>query len=75
LHQSDIQANDYLFLEKFVQKKVKIFSSLQDVYELYAKKQIDMCISMRLHSMILCQSYGIEFIAIQYANKTQIFTK
>ena len=75
LHQTDLQANDYLFLEKFVQKKVKIVSSLQEVYEIYAKKQVDMCISMRFHSMILCQSYGIEFLAIQYSQKTEIFTK
>lgn len=71
-HPVDMQANDFVFLQNYLTPKSVITSSLQETYEIYIKKQIDICLSMRLHSMILCQSYEIDFVAISYAKKTDM---
>lgn len=72
-HQTDILANDYEFLKQFVREKVSITNSMQETYDIYKKNLIDICISMRLHSMILCQVYDIDYIVISYSKKTSEF--
>ncbi|MDD5213474.1 MAG: polysaccharide pyruvyl transferase family protein [Candidatus Gracilibacteria bacterium] len=72
-HETDILANDYEFLKQFLREKVSITNSMQETYEVYKKNLIDLCISMRLHSMILSQVYDIDFISISYSQKTSEF--
>lgn len=62
-------ANDLRFLLQFIKSWVNITDSMNETYEIYKQKKIDFCLSMRLHSMILSQVYGIPFIAIKYAKK------
>lgn len=68
-HKVDNKANDLIFLNQFIKPWIKITSNMQETYEIYKQKKIDFCLSMRLHSMILCQVYGILFIWIKYAKK------
>lgn len=72
-HKSDILVNDYEFLKQFVKEKVTITNSMQETYLIYKKNLIDLCISMRLHSMILSQVYEIDFISLSYSQKTSEF--
>lgn len=69
-HKTDIQANDYLFLRQFISSKVDIADSMKDVYESYTQKTIELCFSMRLHSIILSEVYAIPYIAFSYSQKT-----
>lgn len=69
-HKNDILANDFLFLNKFLHKNVSIESSMEDVYNVYKNKKIDICFSMRLHSIILSHVYEIPFLWISYSKKT-----
>jgi len=70
-HKTDIQANDYEFLIKFIWKKwINISSSILETYNYYKENKIDICLSMRLHSMILSQVYNIPFVWISYSKKT-----
>ena len=48
---------------------------MQETYEQYKNKKIDICLSQRLHSMILSNVYGIPFIWISYSKKTDEFLK
>jgi polysaccharide pyruvyl transferase WcaK-like protein len=63
-HKTDKIANDYLFLNKFlkINEKVRIVNSMEDVYSKYIYKEFDICLAMRLHSMILSQVYKIPFV-------------
>jgi polysaccharide pyruvyl transferase WcaK-like protein len=72
-HKTDILANDSEFLKQFLREKVSITNSMQETYEIYKKNLIDICVSMRLHSMILSQVYDIDFISISYSYKTSEF--
>ena len=77
-HKTDILANDYVFLQKFFKNNnnnISICSSMEETYEFYKNKQIDICISMRLHSMILSQVYNIPFIWVSYSKKTDELLK
>jgi polysaccharide pyruvyl transferase WcaK-like protein len=71
-HKTDALANDYLFLSKFlrINEKIRIISSMEEVYKKYIYKEFDICLAMRLHSIILSQVYGIPFIWISYSVKT-----
>ena len=71
-HKTDLVSNDYLFMDKFlrVNEKTIIVTSMEDVYGKYLYSEFDICIAMRLHSMILSQVYGIPFIWISYSIKT-----
>lgn len=71
-HTWDEVANDLKFLSQFIKPWVEITSSMKKTYEIYTQKKIDFCLSMRLHSMILSQVYGINFIAIKYAKKSDL---
>ncbi len=71
-HKTDKKANDYIFLKKFIwNNSVEIKKDLSSVYNIYKNKKIDFCLSMRLHSMILCEVYQIPYIAVSYSNKTE----
>jgi polysaccharide pyruvyl transferase WcaK-like protein len=64
-HKFDNLANDYLYLKNYVDKnlnKIRIISSIEDVYNKYIYKEFDLCLAMRYHSIILSQVYGIPFI-------------
>lgn len=71
-HTWDEVANDLKFLSQFIKHWVEITSSMTETYEIYTQKKIDFCLSMRLHSMILSQVYGVNFIAIKYAKKSDL---
>lgn len=71
-HTKNDMANDLKFLSQFIKSWVDITTSMQETYEIYKQKKIDFCLSMRLHSMILSQVYGINFIAIKYAKKNNL---
>lgn len=71
-HKNDISANDYEFLKEFVKKDVYICKNMLETYSYYKEKKINFCLSLRLHSMILCKIYGIDFIAIKYAKKSDL---
>ena len=73
-HSFDVKSNDYNFLSKFANKKwVYITQDIYETYLYYKKQKIDLCLSMRLHSMILSQVYEIPFIWISYSRKTEEF--
>jgi polysaccharide pyruvyl transferase WcaK-like protein len=71
-HKTDSIANDYVFLSKFLRlnEKIRIISSIEDVYSKYIYKEMDLCLAMRLHSIILSQVYEIPFIWVSYSTKT-----
>lgn len=71
-HKKDKLANDYLFLNKFlkINEKVRIVNSMEDIYSKYIYKEFDICLAMRLHSIILSQVYSIPFVRISYSKKT-----
>lgn len=70
-HDSDDLANDFLFLTNFVWETwVSIKQDLNEVYEVYKNKEIDICVAMRLHSIILSHVYEIPFIGLSYSTKT-----
>ncbi len=76
-HKKDSYANDYVFLKKFlrINEKIRIISSMEDVYNKYIYKEFDICLAMRLHSIILSQVYWIPFIWVSYSNKTNEILK
>ncbi|MDD3794143.1 MAG: polysaccharide pyruvyl transferase family protein [Candidatus Gracilibacteria bacterium] len=70
-HDSDELANDFLFLTNFVgETGVSIKQDMNEVYETYKNKEIDICVAMRLHSIILSHVYEIPFIGLSYSTKT-----
>lgn len=70
-HDSDDLANDFLFLTNFVWETwVSIKQDMNEVYETYKNKEIDICVAMRLHSIILSHVYEIPFIWLSYSTKT-----
>ncbi len=72
-HKTDSIANDHIFLKKYLKydDKIKIAKTMKEVYDIYRKKKIDICLAERLHSIILSQVYQIDFIAISYSTKTK----
>lgn len=71
-HKDDILANDYEWMKLILEKVkwVEITNSMEETYETYKNKKIDLCLSERLHSIILSNVYKIPFIAISYGKKT-----
>lgn len=75
-HPTDKYSNDYIFLKYFAQKyNIKITSSMGETYKYFRENKIDICFSMRLHSMILSQVYKIPFVAFSYSKKTDELIK
>jgi polysaccharide pyruvyl transferase WcaK-like protein len=50
--------------------KISICKNMQESYEIYTNKKIDLNLASRLHSIILSQVYEIDFIAVSYSTKT-----
>lgn len=72
-HPFEKNANDLIFLSQFVGEKILLWwETMQEIYDVYKQKQIDICFSMRLHSMILASVYKIPFFAFSYAKKTDM---
>jgi hypothetical protein len=46
----------------FLKEKIFITKNLEESYEIYKNKKIDINFSMRLHSIILSEVYNINFI-------------
>jgi polysaccharide pyruvyl transferase WcaK-like protein len=71
-HKNDKLVNDELFLKQFlrVNSNIRIINSMEEVYTSYIYKEFDICLAMRLHSIILSQVYSIPFIGISYSIKT-----
>jgi polysaccharide pyruvyl transferase WcaK-like protein len=71
-------SNDYIFLKQFLRKetlekypkKISISKSMEETYNYYKEKKIDICLAQRLHSIILSDVYEIPFIGISYGRKT-----
>ena len=74
-HRTDILANDYEFLKQFVRDWVNIASSMQETYDYYVQKKLDICLAQRLHSMILSEVYNIPFVWFVYGKKTEELLK
>nr|MDD3720398.1 polysaccharide pyruvyl transferase family protein [Candidatus Gracilibacteria bacterium] len=79
IHNTDFRSNDLEFYNKVIsgnlENKVYIAKSIKEVYDVYKEKKINLCLSMRLHSMILSQVYDIPFIAFSYSKKTDELIK
>lgn len=71
-HKDDILANDYEWMKLILEKVkwVEITNSMEETYETYKNKKIDLCLAERLHSIILSNVYEIPFVAISYGKKT-----
>lgn len=74
-HKTDILANDYEFLQKCKLPWAKIASSMQEVYNYYSQKKLDLCLAERLHSMIFSEVYNIPFVWFIYWTKTKELLK
>jgi len=48
---------------------------MEEVYKKYIYKEFDICLAMRLHSIILSQVYEIPFVGISYSRKTEEILK
>ena len=72
-HKTDYYANDFVYLNRFVREwtNMSILWSCHEVYDVYKNWEIDICISMRLHSIILSHVYSIPFVWVSYSVKTQ----
>lgn len=70
-HKTDILANDFVFLSQFLKEGRSISESMYETYNIYLHKEIDICFSMRLHSIILSHIYGIDIVALSYSKKTE----
>lgn len=69
-HETDEKANDMVFLWKFAKPHRIIKTSMREVYDTYVHKEIDICLAMRLHSIILSYVYNIDILALSYSTKT-----
>ncbi|MDQ7008667.1 MAG: polysaccharide pyruvyl transferase family protein [Candidatus Gracilibacteria bacterium] len=76
-HKTDELANDYIFFQEingFLSTEgfspLNICKTMQESYNIYTNKKIDLNLASRLHSIILSQVYEIDFISISYSTKT-----
>lgn len=71
-HKTEISANDYIWMNKFKNSIfwIKITNSLEETYNYYKEKKIDIILAQRLHSIILAHTYDIQYIALSYSKKT-----
>lgn len=70
-HEINEPSNDYVFLNKYAEKyNLKIAKNMWETYKYFRKKKVDIMFAMRLHSIILSQTYKIPYVAISYAKKT-----
>ncbi len=70
-HPRDEMANDFIFLNKFAWVPgVTIKKNMEEIYAVYKSGEIDFCVAMRLHSIILSHIYEIPFLGVSYSKKT-----
>ena len=76
-HKTDELANDFIFLNSINRilstegfSPLYICKTMEESYEIYTNKKIDLNLASRLHSIILSQVYEIDFIAVSYSTKT-----
>lgn len=75
-HKTNDASNDYLFLKPYAEKyNLKITKNMWETYKYFRKNKIDITCAMRLHSIILSQTYKIPYLAISYAKKTDEILK
>ncbi len=74
-HKTDALANDFDFLSKCMSDKTKISNSLEETYNYYSQKKLDLCLAERYHSIILSEVYWINYIWFSYSNKTSELLK
>jgi len=74
-HETDILANDFKFLSNFKWNNIEITSSMQETYEYYTQKKLDICLAQRYHAMILSEVYEIPFVWFIYGSKTRELLK
>jgi polysaccharide pyruvyl transferase WcaK-like protein len=75
-HKTNKPSNDYLYLKKYADKyDIKITKNMWETYKYFRKHKIDIIFAMRLHSIILAQTYKIPYLAISYAKKTDEILK
>jgi polysaccharide pyruvyl transferase WcaK-like protein len=75
-HKTNESSNDYLFLKKYANKyNLDIAENMWQTYNYFRNKKVDLTFSMRLHSIILSQTYSIPYLAISYAKKTEEILK
>lgn len=70
-HKTDLKANDFEFLKKISSDSVEIVENMEEVYKFYTEKKMDLCLAMRLHSMVLSQVYAIPYVWVSYSLKTE----
>ncbi|MDD3303062.1 MAG: polysaccharide pyruvyl transferase family protein [Candidatus Gracilibacteria bacterium] len=80
INKTDEKSNDLDYYKNIIsgaklENKVYLIQDLNEVYSFYKDKKIDLCLSMRLHSMILSQVYEIPFVAFSYSKKTEELVK
>ena len=68
----DILSNDFEWMKLIASKLkgIEIAWSMQETYDFYKNKKLDIVLAQRLHSIILSQVYEIPFIGISYSKKT-----
>jgi len=68
----DILSNDFEWMKLIASKlkNIKIAWSMQETYDFYRNKKLDLVLAQRLHSIILSQVYEIPFVWISYSKKT-----
>jgi len=68
----DILSNDFEWMKLIASKlkDIEIAWSMQETYDFYRNKKLDLVLAQRLHSIILSQVYEIPFIWISYSKKT-----
>jgi polysaccharide pyruvyl transferase WcaK-like protein len=75
-HPNDTKSNDFDFLDRYSKMYgLPICRNMWQSYDIYKNNKIDICLWMRLHSMILSQVYKIPFIAFSYSKKTDEMLK
>jgi len=81
MHNDDSLANDYEFMKSFMKDGRRILESLGEVYAWYKSPDSlesgreKICITMRLHSILLSYVYGIDQVALSYSQKTDELIK
>lgn len=77
-HPIDPESNDAVFFQDVLQSvssqyqpHISLCSSMQETYDVYRHKKLDIVIAQRLHSMILSEAYELPYIALSYAAKTR----
>lgn len=75
-HKVNNSSNDYIFLKQYADKyKLEIAKNMWQTYNYFRNQQLDITFAMRLHSVILSQTYKIPYLAISYAKKTDEILK